>query len=125
MTAPRKTVVKEEKTTKKLPHTGTKGKLIKGMSGRLPRDILSHGAFTEGLRTLMKGYSGIYALYHGAQLYRVGLTTDLHCRLSTYTKGDHGDKWDSFVIFRIAKVSYLKDIETLVLQLTRPVGNKV
>ena len=36
----------------------------------------------------------------------------------------HAGKWDHFVIFRIHRVRYLKDIETLVLNLVEPPGNK-
>lgn len=104
---------------------GTKGKLLKGMSRKLPISIFEHAAFKRGLRDIMKGYSGIYALYDGNKLYRVGLTSDLLSRVKTYFKPPHKGKWDRFAIFRIGKAAYLKDIETVILGITDPPGNKV
>jgi len=40
----------------------TKGSLIKGMSKKLPSDILENPVFRKRLKEIMKGYSGIYAL---------------------------------------------------------------
>jgi hypothetical protein len=37
----------------------------------------------------------------------------------------HARRWDQFVIFRIAKVSYVKDIETLLHALIDTKGNRV
>jgi hypothetical protein len=95
------------------------------MSRKLPVEILSHPAFELGLKTIIKNFSGIYALYQNERLYRVGLTTDLLWRIKSYLKAPHAGKWNKFVIFRIAKVNYLKDIETLVLEISHPPGNKV
>jgi hypothetical protein len=103
----------------------TKGALIKGMSKRLPAEILNEPSFEKGLAQIMKGYSGIYALYNRNRLYYVGLTTNLQARLNTHYKKKHAGKWDSFVIFRIKRVDYLKDIETLLLQVAELPGNSV
>jgi len=73
----------------------------------------------------MKGYSGIYALYRKDRLYYVGLTTNLFGRINWYLKDKHAGKWDSFVIFRIKRINYLKDIETLITHLVKLPGNKV
>ncbi len=73
----------------------------------------------------MKGYAGIYALYHGDSLYYTGLTGNLHGRIRWHLKDRHRGRWDHFVVFRIHRVRYLKDIETIVLSLTSPPGNKV
>lgn len=60
----------------------TKGVLIKGMSKRLPSEILANPVFEKRLKEIMKGYSGIYALYRKDRLYYVGLTTDLFGRIN-------------------------------------------
>jgi hypothetical protein len=41
----------------------TKGALIKGMTKKLPSEILGNPVFKKRLKEIMKGYSGIYALY--------------------------------------------------------------
>lgn len=102
----------------------TKGALIKGMSGRLPSEILDNPAFKVRLRKIMKGYAGIYGLYRKDHLYYVGLTRNLFGRIKWHMKDRHAGKWDHFVIFRIKRVNYLKDIETLIIHLVKLPGNR-
>ena len=102
-----------------------KGALIKGMSRRLPSEILESQIFSRRLREIMRGYAGIYALYRGRRLYYVGLTTNLLGRIRWHLKDRHARKWDHFIIFRIHKVRYLKDVETLIHNLFDTPGNRV
>jgi hypothetical protein len=95
------------------------------MTKRLPHEILGNPLFQVGLRGIMRGYAGIYALYHGSSLYYVGLTKNLFGRIRWHLRDRHAKKWDSFVIFRIKRVNYLKDIETLLMQLVTTPGNRV
>lgn len=111
-----------ERTRRRGP---VKGALIKGMSKKLPIAILDHPIFEERLKKLMKRYSGIYALYRGKRLYYVGLASDLHWRIRHHNEDKHAGKWDNFVIFRIGRVRYLKDIETLIMNLIDAPGNRV
>jgi len=71
----------------------------------------------------MRGYAGVYALYKKKKLYYVGLATNLHGRIRGHAKSKKG-RWDSFAIFRINRVGYLKDLETLLLRVAEPPGNK-
>jgi len=103
----------------------TKGALIKGMSRRLPSEILESDVFAEKLRQMMRRYAGIYVLYKREKLYYIGLTKDLLGRIRWHLKDRHAGKWDHFTIFRIQRVRYLKDIETLIHHLIETPGNKV
>jgi len=103
----------------------TKGALIKGMTKQLPSEILASPIFRKKLDELMRGYAGIYALYRQDRPYYVGLTTNLFARVNGHLKDRHKGQWDHFVIFRIKKVDYLKDIETLITHLTPWPGNRV
>ena len=103
----------------------TKGALIKGVSQQLPRELLFEATFREELRGLMRGYSGLYVLYKRRSLYYIGLARDLFWRLHSHTKDKHRKKWDRFAIYRIARVRYLKDIESLLLRVANPPGNAV
>jgi len=114
----KETIPKSKKKT-------TKGALIKGMSKKLPYSILGNPVFKKRLKEIMKGYSGIYALYRKDRLYYVGLTTDLFGRINWHLKDRHAGKWDSFVIFRIKRVDYLRDIETLITHLVKVPGARV
>ena len=102
-----------------------KGALIKGMSKRLPVELLDEPSFKDGLQQIMRNYAGVYALYRKNTLYYVGLATNLYWRLKGHTKNRHKGKWDRFAIFRVDRVRYLKDIETLLLCVATPPGNKV
>ena len=111
---------------KKRPYKSSKGALIKGMTKRLPIEILNNEIFQKRLKEIMKGYAGIYAMYRKDKLYYVGLTKNLFGRLKTHRIRDrHAGKWDEFIIFRIKKVNYLKDIETLLTHLVNVKGNRV
>ncbi|MGA2566443.1 MAG: GIY-YIG nuclease family protein [Pseudolabrys sp.] len=102
-----------------------KGALIKGMSNRLPIELLGDISFKEGLQKIMRGYAGVYALYKGKKLYYVGLANNLYNRLRAHTKNRHRHRWDRFAIFRVTRVRYLKDMETLLLQVAKPPGNSL
>lgn len=91
----------------------------------MPSEILESPLFARRLREIMRGYAGIYALYRRQRLYYIGLTTNLFDRIKWHLKDRHGGKWDRFIIFRIQRVRYLKDIETLIHQLVDTRGNKV
>ena len=109
---------------RKRPSSPQKGALIKGMSRLLPSVMLSDPVFKMKLKDLMKGYAGIYALYKREKLYYVGLTGDLHYRIGRHLEDRHAGRWDGFKIFRIKKIQYLKDIETLIHHLVETKGNK-
>jgi hypothetical protein len=94
------------------------------MSRRLPSEILDSDVFADHLRKMMRRYAGIYALYREKRLYYVGLTRNLLNRIKWHLKDRHGGKWDSFIIFRIQRVHYLKDIETLIHRLVDTPGNR-
>jgi predicted GIY-YIG superfamily endonuclease len=103
----------------------TKGALIKGMTGKLPLEILDSPVFRADIRKVMKGYSGIYLLYRRKSLYYVGLTGNLLARLKSHQDDKHASNWDRFTIYRIKHVRYLKDLETLLTGLLSPPGNSV
>jgi hypothetical protein len=111
----KKEIIKKKKTKR--------SSLIKGVSSRLPARILDNPSFEIGLKDIMKNYSGIYVLYRDDKLYYIGLTTNLHGRLKTHLKDRLTSKWNKFAIFRIRRVDYLKDIETLLIRVAEPPGN--
>jgi hypothetical protein len=90
----------------------------------LPSEILNNPIFKQRLRELMRRYAGIYALYRKRKLYYVGLTRNLLSRIQWHLRDRHAGKWDRFIIFRIKKVRYLKDIETLLHHLVDTPGNR-
>jgi predicted GIY-YIG superfamily endonuclease len=73
----------------------------------------------------MCGYAGVYALYSGDTPYYTGLTGNLFGRLRTHRRDRHAGRWDHFVIVRIHRVRYVKDIETRLHALIDTRGNAV
>jgi hypothetical protein len=115
--APKRLVVTTKKKT-------SRGALIKGMSRRLPSEILESPVFKEGLEKLLRKDAGIYALYREDKLYYVGLTRNLFGRITWHQRDRHKGRWDSFVVFRIKRVGFLKDIETLITRIIEVPGNR-
>jgi hypothetical protein len=103
---------------------GARGALIKGMTKKLPSEILGDPVFEEKLTELLRGHSGIYVLYKDDSVYYVGLARSLHGRVRWHLRDRHAGKWNSFKVFLIQRVGYLKDIETLVLNIAMPKGNR-
>ncbi len=69
---------------------------------------------------------GIYALYRKGTLYYVGLATDLKARLKQHQKDRHSGKWDRFSVFITTQDDHLKDLESLLLRVTKkPPGNRL
>jgi hypothetical protein len=118
--------IRKQAAAKKKGHAASnKGALVKGASKPLPIDVLSEPAFRIGLHDIMRRHSGLYALYAKNKLYYVGFADNLFWRLHSHTRDRHKGKWDMFAIFRVDRGRYLKDIESLLLQVARPPGNAV
>ena len=114
-------VGKRRKKTKGSP----RGALIKGMAKNLPSEVLTDPVFKSELRKLLRGYAGVYALYKDDRLYYIGLARSLHGRIHWHLKDRHAGRWNNFRVFLIQRVRYLKDIETLILNIAEPKGNRV
>ena len=123
--AAKKAWVTRKKHTSSGKKPSTKGKLLKGMTKNLPAGLFADNHFEGVLEKVMSGNSGVYALYKHGKLYYVGLSKDLYKRMETHRKDRHSGRWDSFKIFKIKNVKYLKDIETLILSIFQPDGNKI
>ena len=113
----------QSRTPKKRKKHSTKGALIKGMSKRLPISILDSPIFEQHLKDIMRRFAGVYALFHKNHLYYVGLSTNLLGRIQGHRKDRHKGKWDEFTIFRIHRVKFLKDLETLLQNVVETRGN--
>jgi len=70
---------------------------------------------------------GIYVLYNKGRVYYIGLSSSsMRSRLRSHAKRDrHAGKWDTFSFYQVRRGKYIKDIESLLLRVFRPPGNKV
>jgi hypothetical protein len=69
--------------------------------------------------------NGVYALYKGETLYYVGLAKNLRSRLRGHLRDRHADAWDRFNIYLTRGDEHLKELESLVLRIASPMGNRV
>jgi hypothetical protein len=96
-----------------------KGFLIKKYEQQTPYVDL------KSLKNVVSG-PGLYALYDNYGLYYVGLTeTNMHYRIRCHTTDRHKGKWSRFSWYHVPNFRYVKDIETLLLKVVRPPGNRV
>jgi hypothetical protein len=79
--------------------------------------------FAEFLREHEK--QGLYALYRkNGELYYVGRASNLLGRLSSHRSDLHGKKWDKLAIYIIDEKLTLHDVESLLIAVSKPEGNK-
>lgn len=73
---------------------------------------------------MIKGHQGIYSLYKKDKLYYVGLASNLKTRIKQHLKDKHQGKWTHFSLYIIRKENHIKEMESLILRVAYPKGNK-
>ena len=72
---------------------------------------------------LIRGRSGVYALYRGDKLYYVGLASNLKTRLKEHLRDRHKGEWDHFSAYLTRHDEHMKELESLLLRMMSPRGN--
>lgn len=78
----------------------------------------------EVIQDQIRGQAGIYALYKQSKLYYVGLASNLMGRLKTHLKDHHSGEWDRFSVYLVVRDTHIKELESLVLRIVKPGGNR-
>lgn len=91
---------------------------LEGISGEALEE------YQDFFREATRGRNGVYALYRGKRLYYVGLARDLRGRLKQHLRNRHGNKWDRFSIYLTIGDQHLRELESLVLRIVQPRGNR-
>jgi hypothetical protein len=81
--------------------------------------------YPELVKDLIRHKCGIYALYRHDQLYYVGLATNLMGRVKEHLRDRHRGGWDRFSVYLTNSDSHIKSLESLLLRIVRPSGNRV
>lgn len=89
----------------------------------ISRDIIKK--YQAVIRHYVRHRQGIYALHSKGKLYYVGLAADLHTRLKQHLDDRHRDAWDRFSVYLTIGDSHLRELESLILRITMPTGNRV
>lgn len=84
-------------------------------------------AYPDLVRDIIRGKSGVYALYHDKRLYYVGLASNLMGRLKSHLRDRHKGLWDRFSVYLTARNdgAHIRELEALLLRIVVPVGNRV
>ena len=86
------------------------------------------GELFESYQDVIKGLihrrSGVYALYKQSSLYYVGLAGNLMGRLKTHLRDRHKRRWDRFSVYLTVHDDHMKELESLMLRIASPKGNR-
>ena len=96
--------------------------LVLGFLERILSDAFEE--YPRQITELIGKQHGIYALYKGNHLYYVGLATNLRNRIKHHLKDRHAGKWDRFSLYLVHKVDHIKELESLILRIAEPKGNR-
>jgi hypothetical protein len=80
--------------------------------------------YPEIIKGMIRRRAGVYALYKGEDLYYVGLAGNLMGRLKTHLKDRHRGAWDRFSVYLTMRDEHIKELESLLLRIVNPIGNK-
>lgn len=111
---------RKKKSTKRAKRTARP--LVGGYLERI--SVVAFEKYHNEITELVKSNHGIYALYKSDRLYYVGLATDLRRRVKQHLRDKHAGKWNRFSLFLVRKVDHIKEIESLLLSIADPQGNK-
>jgi len=99
-----------------------KTSLVHGHLERVASRLLED--YQSEIREYTRKRHGIYALYKGDRLYYVGLASSLQIRLKQHLKDRHRGKWDRFSIYLTETDAHMRELESLVVRIADPKGNK-
>ena len=91
---------------------------LEDLSGRLLEES------PQAVQALIRGRAGVYALYRRDKLYYVGLASNLMARLKQHLRDRHNGAWDRFGVYVTAHNEHMKELESLLLRILNPPGNK-
>lgn len=97
-------------------------KLVVGHIENVSGDVFDH--YPTVIRDLIKGRSGVYALYRNDSLYYVGLAKNLMGRLKAHMRDRHRRQWNRFSVYLTVHDEHTKELESLMLRVVKPRGNR-
>lgn len=98
------------------------GQLVCQHLENISRKVLEN--YQKIIREYVRGRRGVYALYRKNRLYYVGLASNLRSRLRHHLRDRHANTWDRFSAYLTLGDEHLKELESLVLHIASPQGNR-
>jgi hypothetical protein len=102
------------------------GPLVRKHLSEISRALLE-GENKEKFAAFLKEHErqGLYALYRkNGELYYIGRASNLLQRLSTHRSDLHGKRWDKLAIYIMDGMLNLHGVESLLIAVSKPEGNK-
>jgi len=81
--------------------------------------------YRDIVKLMIRRKGGVYALYRQDKLYYVGLASNLMGRVNTHLKDRHRGAWDRFSVYLTSDSNHIKPLESLLLRIAKPSGNRV
>jgi hypothetical protein len=102
-----------------------KGLLVKLQDEKVPASKLAEREYRSRIPNSKTRGWGVYALFDGPKLYYIGLSnTSIRSRLKRHTRDRLKGQWTHFSFYQIRRGKYVKDLETILLRIYKPPGNK-
>jgi hypothetical protein len=96
--------------------------LVDGFLERI--SVKAFDKYKREITGLVRQHHGVYALYKNDHLYYVGLAGNLRSRIKQHVSDRHANRWNRFSLYLVRKVDHIKEIESLLLRIASPAGNK-
>ncbi len=80
--------------------------------------------YPEVIKTMIRRQAGIYVLFRRDRLYYIGLASNLMGRLKSHLKDRHHGLWDRFSVYLTIDDEHMKELESLLLRIVGPSGNR-
>lgn len=81
--------------------------------------------YRDIIKQMIRKKAGVYALYRQDKLYYIGLAGNLMGRVNTHLKDRHRGLWDRFSVYLANDSNHIKPLESLLLRIAKPSGNRV
>lgn len=81
--------------------------------------------YQHQITDLIGSRHGVYALFREGHLYYIGLATDLKRRIRHHLRDRHRGRWDYFSLYMIRKEDHIRELESLLVRIASPSGNRV
>lgn len=100
----------------------SRGLLVRAYAEDISAKLLEkHG---DTVKTVIGRKRGVYVLSKDGKPYYIGLANKLPSRLSHHLKDRHAGNWDRFNFYAIRSKKYIKDLESILIRVAQPEGNK-
>jgi predicted GIY-YIG superfamily endonuclease len=100
----------------------TRGLLVQSYAEKISAKLLEQ--YGETVKLVIGRKSGVYVLSKSGKPYYIGPASELPSRLHNHLKNRHAGKWDRFNFYAIGRKKYLRDLESILIRVAKPNGNK-